>query len=82
MTSRANLKDWVLEALTAHGGKAKIVELAKHIWDNHREELEQSGNLLYTWQYDMRWAGLQLSKLGKIALSDKVGESSWALLKK
>ena len=60
MASRLDLQDWVVHALEAHGGKATIVQSAKHIWENHESELRASGDLFYTWQYDMRWACTRL----------------------
>ena len=39
-----------------NGGSAGIVEICKHIWQFHEAEIRNSGDLLYTWQYDMRWA--------------------------
>lgn len=55
MTSNQKLKDFLVESLTYHKGKASIVQVCKYIWQNHREELENSGDLFYTWQYDVRW---------------------------
>jgi hypothetical protein len=40
--------------------------IAKWIWEHHEAELRDSGDLFYTWQYDMRWAGTRLSNEGKI----------------
>ena len=56
MATKKDLADWVYEAIKANGGKATIVEVAKHIWDNHEAELRQTEELFYTWQYDLRWA--------------------------
>jgi hypothetical protein len=74
------LVHWVEASLRKLGGSAKIVEIAKDIYETHAEELERSGDLFYTWQYDMRWAGLKLSKAGKVYLSNKAGPSRWALV--
>jgi len=66
MATKHDLKDWVIEAIEACGGSAHHVEVAKHIWANHREDLEASGNLFYTWQHDMRWAADHLRRDGKL----------------
>ena len=66
MTEKDDLKDWVFSAIQAHGGEATLVEVAKHIWENHEEELRASGDLFYTWQYDMRWATQYLRDTGKL----------------
>jgi hypothetical protein len=73
---------WVEEALFARGGSAKIVDVAREIDARHHEELTASGDLNFTWQYDMRWAALKLSKQGKVALSNKAGPGRWTLMKR
>jgi len=35
-------------------GETSIVRIAKHIWDCHEADLRASGDLFFTWQYDMR----------------------------
>lgn len=64
MPAREKMKAWVVEALKAHGGKAKIPQVAKHIWDNHENDIKQLGTILYTWQYDVRWAAQVLRDKG------------------
>jgi hypothetical protein len=63
---RADFVDPVLAAIVHHGGRATIVQIAKYIWDNYEPRLRSSGDVFYTWQYEMRWAGDELVKLGKI----------------
>jgi len=71
-----DLEAWVLISLRQLGGKARIKDIAKIIWDSHRDELERT-DLLYTWQYDMRWAALKLRKKKKLKEADgKVWELS------
>lgn len=60
MTTKDDLQDWVTQALESFGGAGTIVQVAKYIWENHRKELQSSGELFYTWQYDMRWAATKL----------------------
>ena len=60
MITRNDLQEWVLDALRASDGIGSPTSVAKHIWHHHRSDLEQSGDLLYTWQYDMRWAAQKL----------------------
>ena len=66
MATRDDLKSWVLSGLKASGGSATVPQIAKHIWDNHEAELRASGDLFYTWQYAMRWAGQILQNEGKL----------------
>ncbi|MCO7125139.1 hypothetical protein NIE88_05035 [Sporolactobacillus shoreicorticis] len=62
MLTRADLPNLVEKALIESEGKATIVQVSKYIWKNYREELEKSGDLFFTWQYDLRWAAYSLRK--------------------
>jgi hypothetical protein len=79
MATKHDLIDWLHHALRACGGRGRIPELCKYVWDHHEEELRRSGDLFYTWQYDIRWAGYQLRQQG-IMKSDKVSPKGiWEL---
>lgn len=78
MAKRSDLQEWILEALIALGGKALISDVAEVIWNKHKSELERSGKLFFTWQYDMRWAAMKLRKSGKLAASNKTPRGTWA----
>jgi hypothetical protein len=67
MSNKADLIVWVEEALLELG-EATVVEVAKHIWENHEQDLRSSGDLFYTWQYAMRWAAQELRDQGKATL--------------
>jgi hypothetical protein len=71
MATKFDLEEWVLEAVAAEGGEAFIVDVAKHIWSRHRVELEASGTLFFTWQYDMRWAAQNLRRKQKLTFSGR-----------
>lgn len=73
MLTRNDLGTLILEALTELKGSGKVVDIAKTIWGQHEESLRRSGDLFYSWQYDMRWAALKLRKEGKLRVSDKRG---------
>jgi hypothetical protein len=62
MASREDLEGWLVSALKASGGHARIPEVCKKVWDAHEQELRQSGDLFYTWQYDIRWAANRLRR--------------------
>jgi len=64
MATREDLQDWVVEALHHHGGSARVFDVCKYIWDKYESELKRSGRLLYTWQYDVRWAAQKLRDSG------------------
>lgn len=65
MVTKADLKDWVVEALKANNGEGSILYVAKYIWDHHQNDLHEH-DLFYSWQYDMRWAATELRKRGAL----------------
>ena len=79
MASRDDLMRWVLDALREHGGEAKIVDIAKHLWSRHEDDLRAAGDLFYTWQYDMRWAAKKLRDTGELAAPEASPRGSWSL---
>ncbi len=79
MVEKSDLKLAVLAALNHLGGKGNVTEVARYIWDNYETVLRNSGDLFYTWQYDMRWAGPALPDEGKIL---KKGDNRrWSLVR-
>jgi len=64
MATKADLPDWVAAAIIGHGGSARLLDVAKHIWMHHEQDLKASGDLFYKWQYDMRWAANKLRNSG------------------
>jgi hypothetical protein len=79
MLRRGDLKQLVLDALSASGGSASIVDVAKHIWQASEADLKASGDLFYTWQYDMRWAATRLREEGKLVMADRSPRGVWEL---
>ena len=80
MNSRNNLQDWVYEALKSLNGKGRIVDVAKYIWKHYEKELRASGDMFYTWHYDMRWAATKLRESKKILPADKSQKGVWQLI--
>lgn len=80
MATRDDIKDWVLVALQELGGKARPVDVAKYIWHNWEPELRKSGDLLYKWQYEARWAATSLRKEGKIKAVHNLRDLPWELV--
>ena len=79
MVTREDLVVWVLEAVKRHQGGASVVQVARDIWDQHRHELEQSGDLFFTWQYEMRWAAQRLRHSGQLRASADCPRGRWML---
>jgi hypothetical protein len=67
---REDLQPIVVEALASLGGRAKLIDVAKYVWRHHEGDITRSGDLFFTWQYDMRWAATRLRKAGKIKAPD------------
>ncbi|EKT4489722.1 hypothetical protein [Shewanella algae] len=64
MAKREDMKDWILTCLKARGGKGSPRDVSKYVWEHYEHELRQSEDLLYTWQYDIRWAAQKLRNDG------------------
>ena len=79
MATKQDLKEWLVSALEAHNGSALIIDVCKHIWQSHRVELEESGSLFYTWQYDVRWQATQLRKEGVLRAATILPVGVWEL---
>ena len=79
MNNGDDLQDWVYEALESLNGKGRIVDVAKHIWMHHENELKSSGDMFYTWQYDMRWAATKLRESKKMIPAKKSQKGVWKL---
>ena len=79
MATRGDLPQWVLEAVRQQGGSATPVAVAKQIWADHEAELRASGDLFYTWQYDMRWAAQALRNRGQLGAKHGERTGTWDL---
>lgn len=81
MASKQDLMAWCVEALKHLGGSAHHIDVAKQVWVLHEHDLRQSGDLFYTWQYDLRWAAQKLRDQGTLAKIDGVrkGDGIWRL---
>ncbi len=45
---------WILDAVVASGGTATPLQVSRHVWLGRRAELEESGDVLYVWQLELR----------------------------
>jgi hypothetical protein len=79
MAKREDLQDWVIAALKANGGSASIVQVAQYIWTHHEKELRTSGELFFTWQYDMRWACTRLRERKTVQAAEVSKRGEWRL---
>jgi hypothetical protein len=77
-SSRVDLQRAVFEALIDLGGAGTVPQIARRIWETYEADLRAAGDQFFTWQYEMRWAGQQLQKNGKL-LKGGAGRQ-WILL--
>jgi hypothetical protein len=80
LATTRTLEQWIQAALRSLGGSATIVDVSKEIWKEHESDLRSSGDLFYTWQYDMRWAALVLRKNNTIKDAASSPQGVWELL--
>jgi hypothetical protein len=80
VATREDLQDWVVAAIRENGGSASIVQAAEHIWKHHEKELFASGDLFYTWQYDMRWACTRLRERKVVQPAELSTRGEWRLV--
>jgi hypothetical protein len=79
MAVKEDLQTWVVDALQALGRRATVVEVSRHVWAQHEAELRTSGDLFYTWQYDIRWAAHQLRLHGVLKPAEVSPRGIWEL---
>lgn len=75
--AKQDLQQLVLDALKRIGRPASVAEVAAEIWNANEHDLRASGELFYTWQYDMRWAAQKLQERGLI--SKGIEGRNWGL---
>ncbi len=77
--NRNILSNYILEFLNSCGGSSEIIPIAKAIWEKHEQELRDSGDLFYTWQYEMRWAVQRLRDQGIVKYGKESLPGVWEL---
>lgn len=73
------LRGWIIEALEALGGVGKLLDVCREVWSRHQLDLEAAGDLLFTWQYDIRWAATTLRHDGVLIPADEQVQGRWQL---
>lgn len=81
MLTRQYLKEIVVEAIKANGGQSTYVQIAQYIWQHYEPKLRASGDLFFTWQYDIRWAVPTLRKSGILEKHDKNSGAKKSVIK-
>ena len=76
--TRDTLKEYILEALELKGPQTPN-QVSKWVWNNHSSDLRKSGDLLYSWQYDLRWAIQRLKGDDLAAIDSSHKPSIWSI---
>ena len=79
MATKHDLVGWLADALHRLGGSASIVDVCRELWQAHEPELRLSGDLFYTWQYDVRWAAYELRQNGRMKPDSESPSGIWEL---
>ncbi|WP_156393641.1 hypothetical protein [Nocardioides sp. Root140] len=76
MTSDSLLGSWIVEALGVAGRSASPLAVAKLVWARHEQDLRSAGDLLFTWQLDLRSTAAEMVADGRLSV-EKSGD--WTL---
>jgi hypothetical protein len=79
VATKYDLETWLLEAIRDLGGRATIPRICERIWRDHEDELRRSGDLFYTWQYDIRWAAQRLRDQRVLLPNSETERGIWQL---
>lgn len=66
MITKDMLPELLYNVLKKMGGSASLIQVCKKFYSIYEQELKNSGDLFYTWQYDIRWAATALRKSGRM----------------
>lgn len=77
---KSDLPELLEATLVELNGSGTILDVCKMFWKEHEEELRSSGDLFYTWQYDIRWAATTLRKEGVMKDASLSKTGVWELL--
>ncbi|KRF11302.1 hypothetical protein ASG90_16185 [Nocardioides sp. Soil797] len=63
------LSSWILEALGVCGPSASPLQVAKVVWSRHEQDLRATGDLLFTWQLDLRTTAEAMAAEGTLSIA-------------
>ena len=79
--TKKDLPEELHKILKALGGRGSIIDICKAFWDLNKNDVESSGDLFYTWQYDIRWAATNLRQSLKMKSAKASPRGIWELKK-
>ena len=75
------MKEWIVSALNHFEGRAHYLTVSRWIWENHRQDLFEMGDMFYKWQYNIRWLAIELRKEGRLLPADESPSGTWILVR-
>ena len=79
MKSRQDFVRPVENALRAHGGRATLLDVCKHVWAHHEHDICKTPDGFYKWQYEVRHAASLLRKAGVMKGAKTSPSGVWEL---
>lgn len=76
---RSDLPNLLYNLISSLGGSAKVIDIFKAFWIAYQTDLKNSGNLFYTWNYDIRWAATELRKSGRMKPASETPKGTWMI---
>ena len=77
---RHDLPDILYAVIKDMGGEASILDVCKYVWNHYQADLVNSGDLFYTWQYDIRWAATSLRKENRMKAAEISPHGVWQII--
>jgi len=78
--TRFDLPDVLYSAIKDMGGQTNIIDVCKYVWAKHETDLRSSGDLFFSWQYDIRWAATELRKTGRMKAAELSPRGIWEII--
>lgn len=78
--TRYDLPDLLYKVIKSLGGGAPTINIFRRFWHTYESDLKKSGDLFYTWNYDIRWAATELRKQGRMLDASQSPKGVWEII--
>ena len=78
--TKTDLPDLLYKTIKNLGGKATTINIFKEFYKLYENDLKNSGDLFYTWNYDIRWAATELRKTKRMKLASDTSKGIWEII--
>ena len=79
MNRNAQIEKMLIDALQYFGKPTLITDVNRYIWNKYENDIRMSDEMLYKWQYQLRWAATMLHQKGTITMDKKGTYGLWAI---